>query len=388
MRKVRAPLFPVVTPRDLNGVLNTYPLTTRQSLDGFREYGDAINAEHNATYFGGGQNEIVNGNFFINQRKVGNVAAGATGINRTADAWTMYSVGTTYASSLPDFTRGQTEVPYDPRLYHQMVVSSVAGANNLCMLYTGFQGRVTDYAQRRVCVTFWARADAARPISVEFWANYGSGGGASAAEDLEPTVIQLTTVWKKYQVFFDFPPLTGKTLAGEDDGAGITFWFDAGSNLDALSGGLGQQSGTFDIAEVVANIGEAEIIKRRPYAQEALLCRRLFYRCGGEDLYQSMGFGLALGNPTNTAYFSHFLPAPMRKSPSLTVNNIANIAITDTGPSTITPTSITMVDVLGTTQTAMTIIATVSAMSGMITGAAYLSANNSLAGSLDFSAEW
>lgn len=382
MRRVRAPLFPTVSPQNLNGLLTTYPLTTRQSIDGFREYGNAINDTHAALYFGGGQNELVNGNFFLNQRLLGSLGSG-TGVRRMVDAWSLQSVGTTYTAAATAFTLGQTEVPYEPRIYHRMVVTSVAGAANFCLMYAAFQGRSTDYAQRRVSVTWWARADAAKPMTIELWRNFGTGGAPSAQESLGNTKVQLTAVWQKYQAFFDVQSLAGKTIGtDENDTTGIRFWFDAGANFNSQSGNLGQQSGTFDVAEVVANIGDFEIIKHRPYAQELLLSQRTFFRAGGTEPYQNFGSGLATA--TTTAFVAFALPVPMRQTPTLTVNNVANFMVVDSAGATTAPSAIATSPPPSRNNT--TALLSVTAV-GLTIGAVILSANNSTAATLDFSAE-
>jgi hypothetical protein len=64
----------------------------------------------------------------------------------------------------------------------------------------------------------------------------------------------------------------------------VRFYFDAGSNFDDLTSALGQQSGTFDLAQVQLEEGtQATIFELRPLAIETGMCERYYERLGGES---------------------------------------------------------------------------------------------------------
>jgi hypothetical protein len=74
------------------------------------------------------------------------------------------------------------------------------------------------------------------------------------------------------------PSISGKTLGTNSDHVFIfRIWFDAGSDANARTDSLGQQSGTFDIAQVQIEAGPvATTFERRPIGTELALCQRYY----------------------------------------------------------------------------------------------------------------
>jgi hypothetical protein len=57
----------------------------------------------------------------------------------------------------------------------------------------------------------------------------------------------------------------------------LRIWFDAGSDFNGITDTLGQQSGTFDIAQVQIEPGPvATPFERRPIGTELALCQRYY----------------------------------------------------------------------------------------------------------------
>ena len=62
-----------------------------------------------------------------------------------------------------------------------------------------------------------------------------------------------------------------------DDCLRLRFWFDAGSNLDSVTNSLGQQSGTFDIAQVQLERGQyATDYEIKTLGEELWACKRYY----------------------------------------------------------------------------------------------------------------
>jgi hypothetical protein len=74
------------------------------------------------------------------------------------------------------------------------------------------------------------------------------------------------------------PSISGKTFGTAGDHSLVAvIWFDAGSDFNAETDSLGQQSGTFDIAQVQVEPGPvATPFERRPIGTELALCQRYF----------------------------------------------------------------------------------------------------------------
>lgn len=222
------------------------------------------------------KNQIINGNFDIWQRATSRSAS--TGVIYTADRWLFAAGGSTCAPSRQNFTLGQTDVPGEPRYYHRNVIASVAGANNFVQFAQRIEG-VRTFAGQTVTFSFYAKADAAKPISIEFYQSMGTGGSPSAdVSGIDVQKITLSTSWQKYSVTANIPSISGKTLGtNNDDCFAVVFWMDSGSTFAARNASLGQQSGTFDFAQVQLEAGSlATSFDVRPLSVELAFCQRYY----------------------------------------------------------------------------------------------------------------
>lgn len=226
----------------------------------------------NAGPLAGFRNVIINGDFDIWQRGTSHSTVGYG----SADRWSNLRSGSTCTISRQSFTLGQTDVPNNPTYFCRAVVTSSAGAANYSVLSQNIEG-VRTFAGRTVTVSFWAKADATRSIAVELSQFFGTGVSASTqVTGIGSTKVSIGATWQKVTVTATVPSISGKTLgAAGDDWLGLVIWFDAGSDYNARSQSLGQQSGTFDIAQVQIEPGAvATPFERRPPATELSLCRR------------------------------------------------------------------------------------------------------------------
>lgn len=258
------------------------------------------------------RNKFINGNFDIWQRGTSQTANGYG----SADRWFIESVGSTKTASRQSFTIGQTDVPNVPTYFMRNVVSSVAGVGNYSVMYQRIEDVGTLNGQT-VTLSFWAKADSNKNIAVEFVQNFGTGGSPSSeVNQISPQKFALTTTWTKYTKTVTLSSISGKTL-GSDGNSWMTaiFWFDAGSNFNSRTDSLGQQSGTFDIAEVQLEEGTvATSFEQRPIGLELSLCQRYYWRIyagGGNQRY-------SLGHIISTTQMTCFIqfPVQMRVAPS------------------------------------------------------------------------
>ncbi len=219
------------------------------------------------------RNRIINGGFDIWQRGTSQT----TSDYGSSDRWKHLHTGSTKTASRQTFTLGQTDVPGNPKYYQRTVVSSVAGSGNY-VLMAQFIESVYTFAGQQATLSFYAKADAAKNIAIEFGQSFGSGGSPSASIDgISVTTIALTAAWTKYTVTLTLPSISGKTLGSGNDFLRVYFWFEAGSTLDSRTNSLGQQSGTFDIAQVQLEPGSiATPFEFRPYGTELALCQRYY----------------------------------------------------------------------------------------------------------------
>lgn len=197
----------------------------------------------------GFRNNVINGNFDLWQR--GASLASGTGARFLADRWFDDSLGTTYTPSRQVHTLGQTAVPLEPTFFSRTVVASVAGAGNYCLKIQRIES-VRTFAGQTATFSFYAKADAIKDIAIEFVQSFGTGGSPSATiNGIGVTRKTLGTEFQLFSVTVAIPSITGKTIGTNgNDYLACTIWFDAGSNFNARTGSLGQQSGTFDISQV------------------------------------------------------------------------------------------------------------------------------------------
>jgi hypothetical protein len=252
------------------------------------------------------RNKIINGNFDIWQR--GGSLSNAVNNAYLADRWYNGASGTSTSISAQAFVVGQTDVPNGPRYFHRVGVSSVAGAGNYSYLSQAIEG-VAQFSGQTVTLTFWAKADAAKNIAIEFIQNFGAGGSA-AVLGLGSQLIPLTTVWKKFKVQVALPSISGKTLGtANTDSLQFIFWMDAGSSVAARTASLGQQSGTFDFSQVQIEVGTVDsLFEVRPPGLELLLCQRYF--CSGTDLVNTSTYAAnsALTSPVTFPVIMRIVP--------------------------------------------------------------------------------
>jgi len=254
------------------------------------------------------RNRIINGNFDIWQRGTSQTSAGYG----SADRWFNYNAGSTKTASQQAFTLGQTDVPGNPKYYLRHVVSSVAGAGNYVASFQKIEG-VDTLSGQTVTLSFWAKADSNKSIATEFVHNFGTGGSPSTAiTGIQIVTHSLTTSWQKFTVTGSIPSISGKTIGTDGiDYLGVVFWFDAGSDWNSRTNSLGQQSGTFDIAQVQVEEGTvATPFEHRPYGVELALCQRYYWQA------VSSYFGAAYGSGNSVGLIP--FPVEMRATPSIT----------------------------------------------------------------------
>ena len=214
------------------------------------------------------RNVLINGNFDVWQRGT----SGSSTVFFVADRWKNFGIGSSNSVSQQTFIVGQTDVPDEPQFFHRSVVTSSAGVGNLALT----QQRIEDvrtFAGKTVTLSFWAKADSSKNIAVEFSQVFGAGGSAGVY-GIGVQTCNLTSAWQKFTVTASLPSVSGKTIAASSS-LDLDFWMDAGSDYNSRTNSLGQQSGTFDIAQVQLELGDtATPFEHRSYGQELALCQR------------------------------------------------------------------------------------------------------------------
>jgi hypothetical protein len=227
----------------------------------------------------GRKNAIINGNFDIWQRATSQTASGIG----SDDRWNNNRSGSTQVVSRQAFALGQTDVPNNPKYYSRTVVTSVAGTNNYVVKNHKIEG-VETFAGTTATLSFWAKADANKNIAVELRHYFGTGGSPSTAVDaIGVTTVALTTSWVKHTVSVAIPSIANKVLGTDgNDSLQLNLWMDTGSNWNARTNSLGQQSGTFEFSQVQIEAGSvATEFEPRSVGEELALCQRYYQNLQG-----------------------------------------------------------------------------------------------------------
>ena len=261
-----------------------------------------------------GRNLIINGDFSIWQRATSQTVAGYGSVDR----FRQFATGSTFSVTRESFALGQTNVPNNPKYFYRNVVTSVAGAANLIAAEFHLED-VNKFSGKEVTLSFWAKADASKNMATSFLQSFGGGGSPSpAVSAIDPATHSLTTSWQKFTTTATIPSTSGKTLGtNNNDLLAITFWFDAGSNQDASTNSLGQQSGTFDIANVQLEFGDTatEFEYVHP-ADQLARCQRYYQRSNGQEIDHPMTHYNSQGR---YAWFD--FSNTMRAAPSVVISN-------------------------------------------------------------------
>lgn len=163
--------------------------------------------------------------------------------------WYNQSTGSTKVHSMQALVAGvdlpAIDVPTATQ-FSRTVVTSVAGANNFVVKIQRIEF-VQTLAGKTVTLSFYAKTNSAKNIAIALEQNFGATG-SSAIYSIGAQLVGLTTSWQRFTRTITIPSISGKTISGGGDYLSVQFAFDIGSGYSSLWAGLGQQSGTFDIA--------------------------------------------------------------------------------------------------------------------------------------------
>lgn len=263
-----------------------------------------------------GKNVLINGGFDIWQRGTSQAAIGYG----SDDRWMNDHVGSTKTHSRQAFSPGQTDVPGNPKYYSRTIVNSVEGTNSQVSKKQLIEGADT-LSGGKATLSFYARADAVKNIAVQLDQRFGTGGAPSPdVLGIGVTTISLTTMWKKFVVTLDIPNVTGKSFGTDNnDSLWLRFWFDAGSLFDSYTNALGQQNGTFDLAQIQLEAGEfATDFEQRLPGVELALCQRYFEVVGGSSGDSSTFRMGGYAGDENAYYTQIFFRTTKRTIPTIT----------------------------------------------------------------------
>jgi hypothetical protein len=263
-----------------------------------------INLIGQTTNFYAGKNRIINGDFGIWQRGTSfTPASGST--TYTADRFLTYRDGTgaTVTVSRQNFTAGAAPVTGYESQYFYRYAQTVAGTGGLDI--TVLEQRIEDvrtFANQTVQVSFWAKADAARGISVSAVQSFN--GSADVYNSLAN--VTLTTSWVRYTgTATTLQSISGKTI-GANNYLAIRF---TANNVNIVQ--------TIDIWGLQVEAGTAATAFQTATSTkqgELAACQRYYYRNSPGAVSET--FGLIMAASTTASTLVGSFPVTMRTAPS------------------------------------------------------------------------
>jgi hypothetical protein len=244
------------------------------------------------------RNALINGNFDIWQR--GTTFTSAS-IGYCTDRWTTYKNGTGSMTVTRElFTLGQTDVPNNPT-YFCRLSQTTAGSGTSYSSFNQYIENIRTFAGRTVTLSFYAKSDVQRTLTLYFNQYFGSGGSAEVNTTSLP--FTLTTAWNKYNLTFNIPSISGKTVTSNDY---LRLLIELPFNTVY----------TFDFSQFQLELGSvATPFEVRPYSVELQLCQRYYVR----DVYNLHGGGVSISSTLDTIVGIYYkYPTTMRIAPNLT----------------------------------------------------------------------
>ena len=255
--------------------------------------------------FVAGKNKIINGDFGIWQRGTSFTQA-LSAVTYCVDRWSYFKdgTGTTQTITQQTFTPAAAPVSGYEGTYFSQILCSVAGSGTTVNV---FQQKVEDvrvFAGQTVTVSFWAKADSSRNITVDSYQNFGSGGSADVAGTAS-SAIGLTTSWARYTATLSVASISGKTV-GTSSSVAFRFVLPVNTTFTISIWGVQLEAGSVATPFTTAT---------GTLSGELAACQRYYQRYTVGALY---GYFPMTGFATSTTVITEQTIAPvvMRVSPN------------------------------------------------------------------------
>jgi hypothetical protein len=249
--------------------------------------------------FVGGKNAIINGGFDWWQRGTSFSSNGYT-----ADRWSCNFSGATGTVSQQTFTPGTAPVAGYEGQFFLRLATTVANDNSRVEQK---MENVRTFAGQTVTVSFYAKADSTRTITLEPYQNFGSGGSADVV--VTSQTISVTTAWTRFTKTFAIPSVAGKTI-------GTSSFF----SLEIKNAAF--ETFTLDLWGVQVEAGSVATPFQTASGSiggELALCQRYYYRAIAGTF--NINFGMGQCFSTTGAYAVVPFPVIMRTQPSALEQN-------------------------------------------------------------------
>jgi hypothetical protein len=253
--------------------------------------------------YAAGKNKIINGDFGVWQR--GTSFSNPTNGTYTADRWFVELDGTGYTRTISQqtFTPGTAPVAGYEGTYFFRWNNSVAGTGNTINALSTRLEDIRQFAGQTATLSFWAKADASRALTV--YAYQQSTGGSGTVTTTVGTAT-LTTSWARYTMTVAIPSLSGITI-GTNSNLQIRIAMPTGVTMTCDFWGMQMEESSVATAFQTAT-GTIQ--------GELAACQRYYYLLQSG---QSKFFGTGTYISATNVYVTVPLPVTMRTSATLDI---------------------------------------------------------------------
>ena len=274
--------------------------------------------------YAAGKNEIINGDFRINQRAF----TSTTTAGYNFDRWQMGFSGGTVTASTQAFTAGTAPVVgYEGTNFARLVSTSQSASGDYAAYWQPIES-VRTFANQTVTVSFWAKASTGTPnIGVTMAQSFGSGGSSTVVTS--PAVQAITTSWVRYTFNVNVPSISGKTIGAGDY---LATWIMTSVGTGVSGSGyaaVGVQNATIDIWGVQVEAGSTATAFQTATGTiqgELAACQRYYQKSYAQGTTVPTNSTLigsqALANVSvaDQAFIGYqYLPVVMRIAPTVTI---------------------------------------------------------------------
>ena len=267
-------------------------------------------ANMTTTSISGFRNEIINGDFRINQRVfTSTTTTGTYGLDR----WYLETNTGTSTYSTQSFALGNVISGYEPTNFARVVTSGQSATGSFSLLTQQIED-VRNLAGQTATVSFWAKAASGTPkVAVTLDQLFGSGGSPSSTVNNLMGTVTLSTSWTRYILTATVASISGKTIGttANTSALRLRLWVSGGSDLNPSAQSIGAQNNTFDFWGVQVEPGTiATPFEQRPIGTELALCQRYF------QIYIDPPLRGAASGSTSANRVGMVLPVPLRVTPT------------------------------------------------------------------------
>lgn len=264
---------------------------------------------------GGSGNVLINGSFDFWQRSTSAaISADAAYIapDRFKSIWASGGTGSATWSQ-QTFTPGTAPVAgYEGRFFSRQSVTSGSGTTEVGLAQ--WVEDVRTFAGQSATLSFWAKADSARTLTLNLQQRFGTGGSGSVNKS---NTQAITTSWARYTYTVALDSVAGKTISTTDSSLAAFIY---------LAGGQASGSAILDIWGVQLEAGSSATPFKRnaPSIQgELAACQRYYAKSYSQGTLPGTATGtgaytMVVGtNTTNYLVTAVRFPVTMRTAPTI-----------------------------------------------------------------------